>query len=510
MGYYKLSCQYWGKGNPDFYDVLIKHSIIICGKHHIKKGDYVAIARNFIVLALAQLNEEPKSSKDIPELASDFSQKNIDYEDWNKVANATIWELPTEQQFEFKERKGFCKISKNDIISKIKSLINLFTSNTMIDECKSLLKSNYNLILTGAPGTGKTYLAKEIAKSLAPEDHIGFVQFHPSYDYTDFVEGLRPEMVGSTLGFQRKDGVFKDFCKEALNFLDIDNALNQFIDYVKNNNPLTLYTFKQKKLFDVEYISNKSLIVRPKDSKKNGYDADLNAIKDYIENGTYDPRHETYDPSIGEYIKNKFMTFVFIIDEINRGEISKIFGELFYSIDPGYRGQDGKVKTQYQNLVPNNDPFKDGFYVPNNVYIIGTMNDIDRSVESMDFAMRRRFAWKEVSAISSQSMLDSADAWGGSIPNNLADIKNRMNNLNACIIDKYKGNLPSQVKIGLTEAYQIGASYFLKYRLYKTNSIEMLWDNHLKGVLYEYLRGTTNIEEKMNNLHIAYNDIKIH
>ncbi|WP_305155979.1 AAA family ATPase [uncultured Duncaniella sp.] len=99
--------------------------------------------------------------------------------------------------------------------------------------------------------------------------------------------------------------------------------------------------------------------------------------------------------------------FVFIIDEINRGEISKIFGELFFSIDPGYRGKKGKVKTQYQNLITDkSDPFYDGFFVPDNVYLIGTMNDIDRSVESIDFAMRRRFAWQEIIAADNTEMLD--------------------------------------------------------------------------------------------------------
>ena len=77
-------------------------------------------------------------------------------------------------------------------------------------------------------------------------------------------------------------------------------------------------------------------------------------------------------PSVGEYIREKYLgnavappkPYVFIIDEINRGEISKIFGELFYSVDPGYRGEKGKVMTQYQNLVSQDDTFFSGFYIP--------------------------------------------------------------------------------------------------------------------------------------------------
>lgn len=190
--------------------------------------------------------------------------------------------------------------------------------------------------------------------------------------------------------------------------------------------------------------------------------------------------------------------YVFIIDEINRGEISKIFGELFYSIDGGYRGEAGRVKTQYQNLVPEDDPFYEGFYVPENVYIIGTMNDIDRSVESIDFAMRRRFAWVEFTAEKSQSMLDNDDAWGGKAERDKIDIdeiKARMDRLNDCIVSD---------EIGLTRAYQIGAAYFLKYALY--NDFNALWDNHLKGVLYEYLRGAYDIDKKIDLLYGAYKD----
>ena len=96
---------------------------------------------------------------------------------------------------------------------------------------------------------------------------------------------------------------------------------------------------------------------------------------------------------------------MFVIDEINRGEISKIFGELFFSIDPGYRGEERYgISTQYSNL--HNDS-REKFYIPDNVYIIGTMNDIDRSVDSFDFAMRRRFRFIEVKAE------DTLNMWNG-------------------------------------------------------------------------------------------------
>ena len=411
MTYYKLGCR-WGEGQPSFYEMLIEKSIVIgqCSDQPARQpGDIVLIADRKIIVALALVVEEQKLCTSISELESEFSKYNIAYDNSTCVAAAEIWELPEEKRFKYEQRIGRCKIDQEEVIQIASSLMAEFKRSQLEEKCVKLLKSNKNLVLTGAPGTGKTFAAKRVAELMGGACEL--VQFHPSYDYTDFVEGLRPVMNSRRgIGFERKDGVFKEFCKRAL-----------------------------------------------RDAEGKPY--------------------------------------VFIIDEINRGEISKIFGELFYSIDRGYRGEEGRVKTQYQNLVPREDPFYEGFYVPENVYIIGTMNDIDRSVESIDFAMRRRFAWVEFTAEESQSMLYSDDAWGDEKkPKDIDEIKARMDRLNECIVSD---------KIGLTRAYQIGAAYFLKYALY--NDFDDLWKNHLKGVLYEYLRGAYDIEDKMKKLENAYN-----
>ena len=301
-----------------------------------------------------------------------------------------------------------------------------------ISSLEKTLENCHNIIFTGAPGTGKTFTAKNIAKHLNAE--MKFVQFHPSYDYTDFVEGLRPTMGANT--FVRQNGIFKEFCKDAAESLLNDS--------------------------DTKYIM--------------------------------------------------------IIDEINRGEISKIFGELFYSIDPGYRVKkqqlhdannkqddnekakaygDFAIKTQYQNLIDTADPFRFGFFVPENVYIIGTMNDIDRSVESMDFAMRRRFTFVEFISSEHLGMFNEIDDYE---TKKLAIAK--MKALNTAIVNSKIG--------GLAQSYQIGGSYFIHVNEYKDldDKWEALWNYHLQGLLYEYFRGlpVEEITTKMDSLKKVYDD----
>lgn len=312
-----------------------------------------------------------------------------------------------------------------------------------IDELIS--RGDKNIILTGAPGTGKTFACQSYAREqvsnfiyennlekaegkqsayLTVDYFIKTVQFHPGYDYSDFIEGLRPKKVDSNIIYDRKDGIFKDFCRQVVEF-----------------------------------------------NKNHKY------------------------ANLAESAK-----FFFIIDEINRGEVSKIFGEAFSMIETDKRAPvdsksedvSNKVETQYSSLIEDKDkdPFQNGFYIPENVYILATMNEIDRSLEAMDFAFRRRFSWLtvEVQDTLNEIIVNSVlDVCTNSVFKNMSAIEYSFNELNELI------------KKNLGPDYMLGGSYLTSLKNSSRTSVkalkEELWNNHLEPIIKDYIKGTEdNIE----------------
>ena len=349
-----------------------------------------------------------------------------------------------------------------------------------------------NQILFGAPGTGKTYHTKKMAveiingkkartreeinkeyEELIEAGQIVFTTFHQSLSYEDFIEGIKPETIDGNVTYEVKDGIFKSICKNAFSKeITSDNfevVYQKLLDEIDNSvdNKLVLETLVHAKEFTIYKNSKNNIRFHSNTEKANEAVIKKEVLEHYLKTGEV-LDWAPYTKSVANYIIEKYnyiqneaiepKKHVLIIDEINRGNVSAIFGELITLLEEDKRKGNPEhieVKLPYSG--------KD-FSVPNNVYIIGTMNTADRSVEALDTALRRRFSFVEM-----QSKPDILSKVGE------VDLRKLLKTIN------------QRIEVLIDKDHQIGHSYFIGIQ--NIDDLKRTFKDKIIPLLEEYFYG---------------------
>lgn len=472
--------QYWiGRVTSDeYWDVALSNNVWVTQQRYghqkssavsgllgcvrnVKAGDIIFLTYGSEIYAYGNVIECPLASDQVSNLQRviqknrhdynsgivKFEDNNVFYEDLTKGCDNWGQRITVDQWHYYSDRTkvstagmrneitmgvttmSFIGITEKYGKKKVKELKEQFENKHMfISKTAKLLQSKHNIILQGAPGTGKTYNTAAIAlaaldvtdvdlndhKAVMKRydsllgDQIFFTTFHQSLDYEDFVEGLKPHVQtdadGNSIGvtYEPEDGIFKRACNavQTDQSKDIVECIDDYLQKIKgyqNKREIptvtgrsSLYVWWKEGNSTVSSRSTNSTSSRGEEytpSPLNIEKIKLQALGKGCENNWQSYAQAFIEAVKREYHATTDKPVVLIIDEINRGNVSKIFGELITLLESDKRSNGNhpiKVMLPYT---------KGEFGVPSNLYIIGTMNTTDRSTGTLDYALRRRFAF---------------------------------------------------------------------------------------------------------------------
>ena len=530
----------WGdsSGKPSYFNKIFKYkNVAILESYNkgignfskLKLGDLVAAKEGHKIIAIGKVNsEEVKQFTTWCDYANENEAKEFGFSLDDEIHAVSIkdwYVLDKDKYIDSGIRQGGCfagKENRKNIIDVYKRGIYKMKQEEIIN----ILKNKKQIILQGAPGTGKTYSSAEIAvklidknapseraelmkiyKELVSKEQIFFTTFHQSMDYEEFVEGIKPNTLNDNIIYELEDGIFKKACYSTktagLNKTSIEKAWNEFkedliskeIRFDSNNNNIGKITLKTKTNIDFYLTTDKNDNVKYKPSTQNPNNEEWRHIRASLfglYNKTYESALSYTEPllqylkvnyNLSDAIENNKSPVVLIIDEINRGNISKIFGELITLLEVDKRkGKENEIEV----ILPYS---KEKFSVPDNLYIIGTMNTADRSIGYIDYALRRRFAFISIKAdkLAIENYYDNI--------NKNSDCKDKAINLFEKIEKLIKENINEEFE---ADDIMIGHSYFMAQNF---EELQNKLEYEIKPLLLEYFKdGILKSKDTINNL----------